>query len=394
MVKYLKVGFVTYAFPKGNGAETGSTVYAKAFVKYLARRKEIEEIRVLSIGWKNYPIFETIGDKIKVYRIPCSISPKFGIDRYEYVTKSLTFAKFFKDVDIIHCEHCLEGIFGHYCKNVYGIPYILVREVVSKYLPSIYSRFFLFHIEKFLTKYLNYDILVSWSKYMVENYFLKWGINPEKMTVIPGGVDTEIFNPFVKFENIRPKYGIGEDDFFLLSVKIFSMSNTLGLLNSIKAFSKFLKYAPEAKYMIIGEGRGRFYLENLIRKLGITKNVILPGMVPVKKLINYYRSCDATVHYFSYDPSISMCMLESLACGVPIITTNVGEVPNIVNENVGILVKPNIDEMKDAMLTIYRDEKMRKKMSENACDLIKRRFDIELITYTYIDLYKEIDGKS
>jgi glycosyltransferase involved in cell wall biosynthesis len=82
-------------------------------------------------------------------------------------------------------------------------------------------------------------------------------------------------------------------------------------------------------------------------------------------------------------------MLESLACGIPIITTNIGEIPNVVNENVGYLVKPDVNEMSDAMVKI-QDSFVRRKMSKNAWKLFKKKFDIDIITKQYVKLYKEI----
>ena len=376
----LKIGFLAYDL-----TESGSGNYARAFIKSLSEKKEVEKIKVLTIDNK-LPEFLYTHPKIEMYKIKCLPT---ALNRYEFILKSIQYIKYFKDLDILHAQHSFEGIFASICKKRYHIPYILVREVVSKSLPSLYSRFFLFNIEKLLTKYLDYDMLVSWSKYMAENYFMKWNIPSEKIKIIPGGVDGKMFNPFRKFKNIRPLYGINEDEFLFLSIKIFSKSNTLGLINSIKAFSKSLERCPKSKYLIIGEGEGRIALENLIKRLGVKDKVLLPGWVRAEELINYYRSSDATIHYFSYEPSISMCMLESLACGVPIITTNIGEIPNVVNENVGFLVNPDISEMSDAMVKI-QDSSIRKKMSKNAWKLFKKKFDIDVITKQYVELYKEI----
>jgi len=376
----LKIGFLGYDL-----SETGSGNYARAFIKSLSKNREIDEIKILTIDNK-LPEFIDVNPKIETYKIKCLPTV---FNRYEFILKSIRYIKHFKDLDALHAQHSFEGIFASICKKRYHIPYILVREVVSKYLPSLYSRFFLFNIEKLLTKYLDYDVLVSWSKYMAENYFIPWGIPPEKIKVIPGGVDGGMFNPFRKFKNIRPLYGINEDEFLFLSIKIFSKSNTLGLLNSIKAFSKSLERCTKSKYLIIGEGEGRIALENLIKRLGVKDKVLLPGWVRAEELINYYRSSDATIHYFSYEPSISMCMLESLACGVPIITTNIGEIPNVVNENVGFLVKPDVNEMSNAMTKI-QDSFVRKKMSKNAWKLFRKKFDIDVITKQYVKLYKEI----
>lgn len=386
----MKIGFINYLLSRKAGdVETGSSIYARSFIKSLLKQKEIEEVKVITVGWEDYPVLDNI-DGAKVYRLPCSLLPKLGIDRYEFLIKSLGFHKLIKDVDIIHAQHCFEGILANICKKKYGIPFILVREVVSKHLPTGFSRIFYFNVEKFLTKHLNYDFLVSWSKYIVDNYFLKWGVPERKIRVISGGIDTKIFNHFRKFKNIRKDYEITEYEFLFLSVKVMSLSNTLGLINSIKAFYNFLKDNPNAKYLIVGEGKGKVYLERLVKNLGISKNVILVGAIPSSELINYYRSSDATLHFFSYDASISISMLESLACGIPIIATNVGEVSNVINENVGILTKPNIRDFSNGMVTLCEDSNLREKMSKNAYNFAKVRFDIESIAKQYIKLYDEL----
>jgi glycosyltransferase involved in cell wall biosynthesis len=382
----MKVGFLSFIYD-GN---TGSSVFAQAFVNSLARKKAIDEISIVTLSNRK-PSIEKIENKT-FYRISCLSKPP--INRYEFLIKILRLKEKLKDFDMIHAQHSFEGILANNCKKSYGIPFVFAREVVSKYLPNIYSRFFLFNIEKFLTKHLNYDILVSWSKYMVENYFLEWGINPEKIRVIPGGVDTKLFNPTIKYKDIRQIYGIDSDETLFLSVKILSMSNTLGLLEAVKSFHYFLKNSGvKARYLIVGGGRGRPYLEKLVNRLGLNNKVILADPVPYRELVNYYKSADATVHFFAYDPSISMSMLDSLACGVPIIATDVGETANVVDNSVGFLVPPNIREMSDAMKRFCENPDLKKKMSKNAWNLVKRRFDIDIIADAYVDLYKELIGR-
>jgi len=382
----MKVGFLSFMYE----GDTGSATYARCFVDGLARKKEIDEIRIITSYNEKKPI-ETMKNK-NFKKIYCSLKPPFN--RYEFLLKSFKLEEALRNVDIIQAQHSFEGLLANKCKKDYGTPFILVREVVSKYLPSIYSRILLFNIEKFLTKKLDYNMLVSWSNYMVENYFLKWSISPKKITVIPGGIDTKKFNSKIKYVDIRKNYRIDDDEITFLSVKVFSMSNILGLLEAIKAFNYFLRNSKnDAKYMIIGDGRGRIYLEKLINRLGINKNIILVGNVPNKQLINYYRSVDATIHFFAYDPSISISMLESLACGIPIITTNTGETRNIVNENVGFIVPPDTQKMGEAMDLFCRSSELKKRMSKNAIDLVKKRFDIDVITDAYVKLYKKIIGE-
>jgi len=379
----MNIGFLTFTFHGGSG----SSIYARSFLKYLDKNKKIDRVTVLTIG-PNKPI--RFSDKSKIIDVHCTL-PSY-LKRYEFGAKIIKLIDSLREeeVELVHAEHSFEGVSASMYKRKYGVPFVYVREVVSKFLPSFYSRYILFNIEKYLVEHLNYDILVSWSKYMVDEFFSKWNINQSKIRVIPGGVDTERFNPFSKVKNIREKYGIDDDDFLLLSVKVLTSSNLLGLINAIKAFKIFVKDKQDAKYLIIGGGPRKKVLENLVHKLNLDKKVILAGAIKNEELPNYYRSSDVTVHFFTYDASISVSMMESLACGIPIVTTNVGEVPNIIDRKVGVLVKENCEEMSKGLEYLYDNVKVRKMMSKNAWKLTKTKFDMRVIVNKYVQLYEEL----
>jgi len=381
----MNIGFLTFTF-HGSG---GSSLYAKSFVKSLSRNEKVDKITVLTIGKKSQALIDFF-DNNKIFNVHCNFPSH--LKRYEFGLRSINFVDVLKNenIDIVHAEHSFEGILASLYKKKYDAPFVYVREVVSKFLPNIYSRHILFNIEKFLTENLNYDALVSWSKYMVENFFSKWNIDLNKVRVIPGGVDLKKFNPKIKFKNIRSDYGIEDDETLFLSIKIFSSSNTFGLINAIKAFEKFSRHNKNAKFLIGGDGKGRVILEKIIDKLDLNNKVILAGRINPENLINFYRSADATVHFFMYDASISVSMMESLACGTPILTTNVGEVPNLVNSKVGFLVNQDIGEMSKAMDLLHNNKKTREKMGRNAFNLAKEKFDIDLITRKYVELYEEL----
>jgi glycosyltransferase involved in cell wall biosynthesis len=209
----LKVGFFSNIF----WGEFGSAKLARNLVANMAKHKDVEEIKILTVEPSRGGLEKNLRNN-NIYTVPISIKPPF--DRYEFLLKSLTYDKFFRDVDIIHVEHSFEGILAQKCKNKYGIPFIFVREIVSKDLPSLYSKLFLFNLEKLLTLHLDYDILISPSRYMVDNYFVKWGIDPNKIRIIPAGIDTKFFRPKKNVKDIRLRYGIGKDSFVLFSIKI------------------------------------------------------------------------------------------------------------------------------------------------------------------------------
>ncbi|MDI6825955.1 MAG: glycosyltransferase family 4 protein [Candidatus Aenigmarchaeota archaeon] len=379
----MRLGFLSLSFTRSSKTEAGSSVYAGAFIKNLEKEKSIDEIKVITVGISNEQLKSRFG-RAEVYRVNCKTN--MPITNYEFAIRLLNKESLIKDVDIIHSQHTFEGIFAEKCKRKFKTPYVLVNEVLPNRL-TMHSKIH-FGLEKFFIEHLNYDYLVSWSTHLAKNYFYKWEINHEKIKIIPSGIDTEAMNPFKKIKNIRPLFNIEKNDFLFLSVKIFSKSNTLGLINSILAFEKFLKYANNAKYIIVGFGGGEVVLRKLIKKLDIQNNVILAGAVKRSELINYYRSSDATLHYFAYEPSISISIMESLACGTPIISTNNGEMKYLVDNSVALLVNPDISEMTSAMKTLYEDSSLRKKMTKNCWKLVSKKFDLGIIVKKYIELYE------
>jgi glycosyltransferase involved in cell wall biosynthesis len=379
------VGFFSRIF-WGN---PGSAKLAKNLVTNIAKNKEVEEVKILTIEPENVEFLKDL--EYDIYRVRTCAKPPF--DSYEFLLKSLSYDKYFKDVDIIHVEHSFEGVLAQKCKKKYRVPFILVREIVSKQLPSLYSKLVLFNLEKFLTLHLRYDVLVSASQYMVDNYFTKWGIDLDRIRVIHAGIDTEEFKPKKKFKNIRKRYSIDENDFLIFSIKVLSKSNMLSLANSILAFNLFVKKYPDSKYMIAGLGHRLSYLIQMVKKLGIQKNVIFVTNIPQSELPDYYLNADITAHYFSYEAASSGSILESLACGIPPIATGIGEIPNILNEKSGIITNLDIESFSHAMEKMYlMGEKNRKIMGRNARKLAEEKFDIRTIAKKYVDLYKEVIG--
>jgi glycosyltransferase involved in cell wall biosynthesis len=382
----MRIALLAYNFHPTLGA--GSASYIRDLIKSFSEKKNIE----IFLFTKNYDRgnhLDTFFNQ-RVYKTDLNF-PNVLKD-FELGMKWLSFADVIKkeNIELVHAQDLFGGFLGHKLKRKFDLPFVYVKEVVTNKIPSIYTRFFRYNTERLLTKTLDFDVLVSWSNFMVD-YFLSWGIDPEKIKVIPGGVDTKIFNPHAKFRNIRKMYGINESDTLFLSVKGMSKSNTLGLIRSIKAFRILLKKFPKIKYIIIGDGWGKKLLARLTKNLNLEKNVMLPGWIDRRFLPDYYLSSDITLHYFAYEASISISLLESLACGKPIVTTNVGEIPYTVNDKVGLISNPeNLSEFADSMEILLTDEKLRKKMSRNAWKLAKTKFEIDVIRDQYLKLYNKL----
>jgi GalNAc-alpha-(1->4)-GalNAc-alpha-(1->3)-diNAcBac-PP-undecaprenol alpha-1,4-N-acetyl-D-galactosaminyltransferase len=156
----------------------------------------------------------------------------------------------------------------------------------------------------------------------------------------------------------------------------------------IKSFAKS-SLKNKVKLVILGEGKERKNLENLMNDLKIKDKVLLPGNV--ENPFVYMKYAQLFIHS-SRCEGLSMVLLEALACNAPVIATNCCEIsPYEVMENeVNSLLVPSEDDelLKDAMERLYHDRELYMKLKSNARKSIER-FDIENIIKDWISLFEK-----
>jgi glycosyltransferase involved in cell wall biosynthesis len=163
------------------------------------------------------------------------------------------------------------------------------------------------------------------------------GADPGKIHVIPNGVERSLFYPRERQE-ARRQLGWPMDTPILLSVGRLVSIKGFGLL--IQVVNELRKRVTQAvRCYIVGEGELRTSLEKEIVKLGLEGHVVLPGRVSPEDLPLWYSASDLFC-LLSHDEGCPNVVLESLACGTPVIATDVGGLPEMVRDGAsGILVK-------------------------------------------------------
>ena len=165
------------------------------------------------------------------------------------------------------------------------------------------------------------------------------GAPSEKIAVIPNGIDTDKFFPYSKKE-ARRKLNLSPDKKILLSVGGLIPRKGFGLL--MKAFKiLFEEYKKkDLDLVIIGEGPLRNGLEEMINSFNLSKNIHLVGSVPHRDLYLWFNSADIfclTSHREGW-PNVIM---ESIACGIPVVATSVWGTPEIISNGIGVLAEKN-----------------------------------------------------
>ncbi|PYV89735.1 MAG: glycosyltransferase [Acidobacteria bacterium] len=163
-------------------------------------------------------------------------------------------------------------------------------------------------------------------------------IPEEKISVIPNGVDIGKFYAVQKDET-RRKLGLPTDKKVILSVGHLIPLKGFDLL--IKAFKILFEelHEKDLYLAIVGEGTSRRELERMISSLKLDRHVRLAGAIPHRELNLWYSAADLFCLASSREgwPNV---LLESLACGTPVVATDVWGVPEIIcSEQIGLLTK-------------------------------------------------------
>jgi teichuronic acid biosynthesis glycosyltransferase TuaC len=161
-----------------------------------------------------------------------------------------------------------------------------------------------------------------------------WGLPAERLHVMRNGVDLRRFHP-VPTSVARRKLGL-EGAPVLLSVG--HLVERKGHHIAVAAMPHVLSQHPNARLLIVGAGEEQTRLQEQIRSLGIGGQVRLVGAVANQELADWYSAADAMILASSREGWANV-LLESMACGTPVVATRIWGTPEVVgSEAVGLLV--------------------------------------------------------
>lgn len=162
-----------------------------------------------------------------------------------------------------------------------------------------------------------------------------WGIDEGRLHVMRNGVDLKRFQPIPQ-DTARQRLGIVDTGPLLLSVG--HLVERKGHHLVIGALNHLLPLHPGVRLAIVGAGEERGRLEALAREQGLSDRVVFAGQQPNDRLPEWYSAADALVLASSREGWANV-LLEAMACGTPVVATDAWGTPEVVNSQVGVLVK-------------------------------------------------------
>jgi glycosyltransferase involved in cell wall biosynthesis len=215
----------------------------------------------------------------------------------------------------------------------------------------------------------------------------------EKLVVIPPGVGKSfhrITDPII-LDATRHKFGL-KNPLVLAVGTLEPRKNHIGL---IKAFYQAQKKKTGPAMLAIAGGQGWLYEETkrVVDELKLDKKVRFLGRVSDLELVTLYSIADLFA-FPSFFEGFGMPPLEAMACGTPVITSNVSSLPEFASD-AALLVNPeNTDEIAQAIMRLLEDEQLRRELQEKGYERAKQ-YTWERSAKKMLHVYQQIyDGKA
>lgn len=210
----------------------------------------------------------------------------------------------------------------------------------------------------------------KWMQKMVEKYLM---IKHPKTFIIPNPVNTMMFKPSQTNNTTKMTGGIS----------IRALEWKYGLDIAVKAFTN-----SKISLTIVGKGSLEIYLKNLAEKINANVKFVTDGLEHNKLPAFYNKFAFFVAPSRTEAQGVAMC--EAMACGLPVIATNIDGIPEfVINEYNGILIPPeNPTALRQAVTTLVSDNTLYNFLSQNARKFVVSTLSHELIFNKELEIFK------
>lgn len=210
-----------------------------------------------------------------------------------------------------------------------------------------------------------------------------WGVPPEKISVVYNGfnvVVTKALKP-----SIRKRLGLSGS----VIVSAGRLVPWKGMKELVEIMPELLSSVKDAMLVIIGDGPEEASLKALAKQLGVEERVKFTGRLSQNDLFEYVKAADVFALNTSYE-GLSHLVLETMAIGTPVITTNVGGNPETIqNGKTGILLAPNdTSGFKKAIMELLSEKAISFMVAQNAKKAVARFTDEAMLENIAAELKK------
>jgi len=321
-----------YVFTMGSGlVKRGHKVSILARKqKDLARRENIRGIDVYRINWSSNFIIQAISF-FNIYRFIKRFLQENKLDlivvNQPFSAFSAYFAARIKRLPKIYHFHSSWFEEFEVKNQIKDINFTSLKNIL-KFIVFKPISFMMRQIENFVASH--YDLITVNSQYSRDKLIEFYKIKKDKIHITPGCVDVEAFRPAENKSGSRDKLGIPRKSYVLITAR--NLVERMGIDNLILAFYNLSKLHKDLYLIIVGGGRLKNKLIQMVKRLGISNLVRFTGFVNNAELIEYFQMSDLFILPTKYIEHFGLVTIEALATGMPVLGTPVGGTVEILNK--------------------------------------------------------------
>ena len=212
-----------------------------------------------------------------------------------------------------------------------------------------------------------------------EDVISEFKVDEKKITVIPNGIDIEIFKP----SSIKKS----------LSYRIVTTASAdiplKGLRHLILALPRVIRQFPLTSLTVIGKSPQKSNLNKLIDDLDLEDKITFRSGISEKEIVKTYHDSDIAVIPSLYE-GFGFGAGEAMACGVPLISTDSGGLKQVIGD-AALKIKPgSVNEIEEGILKLFTEEKIRQELAKKGRERMEEFFDWKIAASAYIEVFKKI----
>jgi glycosyltransferase involved in cell wall biosynthesis len=293
--------------------------------------------------------------------------------------------------DIIHDNQSLSYGVGRLARKVIPTiatihhPITVDKQEEFKAAKTIYQKFRVFRWYTFIKMQMRVarqlSHIVTVSEFTKKDIAKEFSINENKFRVVHNGINNEYFYPAQN--GSRPENSIIVTNSADMPLK--------GLSYLLEAVAEVRK-KQSVKLTVIGEPKKNGIITKLVARLGIGDIVHFTGRIQNEEFADYYAKSTIAVVPSVYE-GFGIPAVEAMACGVPLITTSGGALPEVVGDAAMIVPPADAAALTKAITFLFNNSDQRKKLAQAGLERVNSVFSWPKAAQEVVDVYREaIDG--
>ena len=246
-------------------------------------------------------------------------------------------------------------------------------------------------ILKLLTKYvLRKAVAITCDALHMQKAMEELGADKSKIHLVYYGLDLNKIDP----EKFRPNFKKQNNHPVIITVRNLEPKNDTETI--IRCIPYVIKEFPDARFLIIGDGSQKNYLEDLAKSLNCSGNVEFLGRIVNDRLPEFFVCSDVYVSPSLADGGLGSATAEAMACEMPVIVTDFGDNRRWVEDGKnGYIIKTmDYEAMAAQIIKLLKDKAMREEMGKLNREVIKTRLNVDTEMAKLDNLYKDVVTKA